>query len=178
MIKTELEVEKIIQDYKSIIGKDFFAYKNHVIRTIKLALKLKRENQNDDEIKLIIAAVHHDIGIWTENTFDYILPSIKKASSYLSKIDKQDWIEEISLIIEMHHKRSVYKGKFSDNVESFRRADLIDITKNGNRFGVKKEVIQNLYTEFPVLGFRKMLAMKFFKNLLKNPFNPLPMLKK
>ena len=177
-LMTELEIDKILNKFKSNIGNDFTAYRNHVIRTVKLTLLLKRESNVEDELKLIIAGVFHDIGLWTENTFDYLNPSINLAKIYLKKIERSDWSEEVGLIIEMHHKRSTYKGKYIDNVESFRKADLIDITKGRKNFGINKKFIEDLYKDYPMSGFRKMLFLKFLKNLLKNPFNPLPMFKK
>ena len=78
----------------------------------------------------------------------------------------------------MHHKRSVYKGDFADNVESFRRADLIDVTKGGSSFGIQQAFIKSNFENYPILGFRGLILKRFFKNLITNPFNPLPMLKK
>ncbi|WP_205945212.1 hypothetical protein [Pedobacter hiemivivus] len=42
-----------------------------------------------------IAAVYHDIGIWTDRTIDYLDPSIVQANNYLREIGKAEWIEEI-----------------------------------------------------------------------------------
>ena len=171
-------IEKIISPYKSIIGKDYLAYKNHVHRISILTLKLKRKVEKDDIGKIAIAAVHHDIGIWTAKTFDYLEPSIKTAKKYLTENNLEKWTDEISLIIDMHHKRSVYKGKYSDNVESFRRADFIDITRGKKDFGVYSEVLKKNYENYPMLGFRSLIFKKFLKILFLHPFNPLPMMKK
>lgn len=171
-------IEKIISPYKNLIGKAYLPYKNHVHRIALLTLELKRNVENEDKEKIAIAAVHHDIGIWTAKTFDYLEPSIKTAKKYLIENNSEDWIDEISMIIEMHHKRSVYKGIFSDSVESFRRADLIDITKGKKDFGIDTNFLEKNYQNYPMMGFRGLIFKKFIKNLFLHPFNPLPMMKK
>lgn len=171
-------IEEVISPFEELLGKKYLPYKNHVHRISFLTMKLKRELKKDDEKKIAIAAVFHDIGIWTANTFDYLPPSIEAAKEYLLQNNLSKWSEEISLIIDMHHKRSVYRGKFADNVESFRRADLIDVTKGRQLFGLEKKLVKENYQRFPMLGFRGLIIRMFFKNLGKNLLNPLPMMKK
>jgi len=118
-------IEDIISPFEKIIGAHYTAYKNHVHRIVNLSLALKNSTQENDELKIIIAAVFHDIGIWTNKTFDYLDPSVQYAKEYLKQQNKTEWAEEIILMIDMHHKLSEYRGAFVDNVESFRKADLI-----------------------------------------------------
>jgi len=42
--------------------------------------------------KIAAAAVFHDLGIWTDRTFDYIAPSIAIAREYLVARAREDWI--------------------------------------------------------------------------------------
>lgn len=171
-------INEIIYPFEKILGKEYQPYKNHVHRIALLTKELKGNIERDDEHKIAIAAVFHDIGIWTENTFDYLEPSIQAANKYLAENNLMNWSEEINLMIDMHHKRSVYKGKFQDNVESFRRADLVDLSKGMISFSLSKKLIRKNLIDFPMLGFRGIIVRNFFKNLLKHPFNPLPMFKK
>ena len=80
-------IEEIFVLYKDLIGKDYQAYRNHVHRIVLLTLSMKTKILPDDEHKLAIAAVYHDIGIWTAKTFDYLVPSIAAATTYLIEKD-------------------------------------------------------------------------------------------
>lgn len=174
----ESKVTEIISPFESTIGKDFQAYKNHVLRVIRFTLELKESVQGDDNLKIIIAAVFHDIGLWSANTFDYLQPSIHEAEKYLIDHNLIDWTDEVTAIIIYHHKLRKYEGQFSDVVEPFRKADLIDLTKGLVSFGLTKPILRSAYKQYPILGFRWKIAGKFGKNLLKNPLRPLPMVKR
>ncbi len=174
----KIDLEALMGPYEHVLGQHYIPYLNHVNRLVRLTFALKQENKDDDRDKIVIAAVFHDIGIWSAKTFDYLDPSIAEAKKYLQKIDKLEWLEEIGLIIAMHHKLSVYHGKFRDNVEAFRRADLVDVTKGLKRFGLPKHIIRENYWDFPAEGFQKLLVKFFIKRLLRHPFSPLPMLKR
>ena len=54
--------------------------------------------------KIATAAVFHDLGIWTDRTFDYLAPSIALAREHLAAHAREDWIAEISTMIAEHHK--------------------------------------------------------------------------
>jgi hypothetical protein len=67
---------------------------------------------NDEEReKIIVAACFHDLGIWIDNTLDYILPSIPPAREYLKNRHLGDWTHEIELMISEHHKLRQYQAK-------------------------------------------------------------------
>lgn len=176
MIRTK--IEELLLPYRGLIGSHYIHYKNHAHRVVNFALELKDEIKADDEEKMVIAAVFHDIGMWTANSFDYLNPSITEATIYLKELGKIEWVEEISLMIDMHHKSTKYYGAFAENVEAFRKADLIDLTKGLTRFSLSKNILSKYYEEFPMGNFRKIIVSKFMKNLLRNPLRPLPMFKK
>lgn len=169
-------IGEILSHYQNIIGKDFETYRNHVHRVFALCLKLDSNNENQE--KYAIASVFHDLGIWTDKTFDYLEPSITLATDYLKQSGKMSLEKEIVLMIDMHHKRSKYKGEHEETVEIFRRADWIDVTKGRKLFGMDKSEYIQILKNYPVLGFHKFLVIQALKNLFKSPFNPLPMLKK
>lgn len=172
------QIESLLAPYNETIGRDFVHYSNHVHRIVNFAFGLKNEQCAGDAEKIVIAAVFHDIGLWTNNSFDYLKPSIKAAQAYLKANGKIEWTEEISLMIDMHHKRSKYYGAFADNVEAFRKADLVDLTKGRKGFNLSKSMLTKNFGEFPMGRFRKIIISRFLRNLLTNPFRPLPMFKK
>lgn len=169
-------IEKILLQFKSDLATDYCKYKNHVYRVFLNCLLTDTDKENEE--KYAIAAVFHDIGIWTNHTIDYLNPSMEQACLYLNKMHKNHWIAEITLMINWHHKISAYKGQYPNTVETFRRADWIDVSLGLINFGWDKKVIKENRRNFPNLGFHFFLINKIFLNLFKHPLNPLPMFKK
>lgn len=169
-------IEKILEAHRNLLKDDYKRYQNHVYRVFHLCLKLDMQTDNTD--KYAIASAFHDIAIWTHNTFDYLQPSINQARDYLDLAGKPEWKDEISSMIDMHHKISRYFGPYEKTVETFRRADWIDVTKGGMNFNINKKEITELQLKFPLLHFHRFLLLQTVKNFFKNPLNPLPMFRK
>lgn len=169
-------VEEILGEWQSEIGKDFPGYKNHVYRMINFSFAF--HNFNDEERrKIIIAGCFHDIGIWTENTFDYLPPSIALATEYLQQNDLKQWIPEIGLMIEMHHKLGNYKDENHPTVEAFRQGDLVDFSLGVVKCGLPKNFVKSVKSQFPNAGFHKCLVRVTSGWFFKHPLNPVPVLK-
>lgn len=169
-------IENILSNYKDKIGGDYLKYSNHAHRVLAFCTLLDASTENND--KYAIAAAFHDLGMWTDKTFDYLGPSISLCSDYLKKSGRQEWVDEISLMIDMHHKRSKYKGDFHSTVETFRRADWVDVSMGIKLFGLSKDDYSKIKKQYPTAGFHKFLVIQTIKNFFKSPFNPLPMFKK
>ena len=161
--------------YKDSIGIDFLKYKNHVSRVFYNCLLMDKDPLNEE--KYAIAAVFHDIGIWTDHTIDYLDPSIEQAKSFLTKTGKKEWTEEISLMIYWHHKPRRYIGNHEETVENFRKADWIDVTFGFRKFGLGRKQLKSISKRFPNLGFHAFLLRKITRNFLIHPLRPLPMFK-
>ena len=166
----------VLERYKSSLKNDFDAYNNHCNRVFNYCVLLDSELTHHP--KYAIAVIFHDLGIWTENTFDYLDASKELAKNHLKTIGKENWTEEVLLMIDMHHKRSPYKGKFAETVEVFRKADWIDVSLGMINHGIPRSKIKEINKQFPNAGFHKFLAKKTLQRLVTNPFNPLPMFKK
>jgi hypothetical protein len=169
-------IEELFRKFKPLLENDHNKYKNHVYRVFLNCLLIDDCKENEE--KYAIASVFHDIGIWTNHTIDYLNPSMQQASAYLTKIDQHDWIDEINLMIDSHHKISRYKGRFDKTVETFRKADWIDVTLGVMTFNVDKKKISENMRLLPNNGFHVFLIKKITLNFFKHPFNPLPMFKK
>src|SRR6266403_646565 len=96
-------VEKVLDDHASELGDDLIAYRNHVYRVVNLCLAIMGDSRVEIE-KIAVAAVFHDLGIWTNNTFDYIAPSVAIARKHLTARGLAEWIPEIEAMIVDHHK--------------------------------------------------------------------------
>jgi len=99
-------------------------------------------------------------------------------NAYLKEEGNEKWIEEISLMIDNHHKKTSYKGNFQKTVEIFRKADWIDVTKGVKLFDLDKSNYKAVQMTFLNTGFHFFLMKQFFKYFIKHPLNPLPMFKK
>lgn len=176
-IETSIElIEKILKEWESVIGQDFEGYKNHVYRMVNFCLALSECNDEQRE-KIIIAGSFHDIGLWIERGIDYIPPSIPPVKKYLIENNLEKWVDEITLMIEEHHKIFKYKNNDYPLVELFRKGDLVDFSLGAIRFGLPGDYIISVKSMFPNAGFHRGLVQKSSAWLLRHPFNPLPMMK-
>ena len=76
-------VDEVLDDHASDLGRDLIAYRNHVYRVVNLCLAILGDSRVELD-KIAVAAVFHDLGIWTNNTFDYIAPSVAIARKHLT----------------------------------------------------------------------------------------------
>jgi HD superfamily phosphodiesterase len=96
-------VEEVLNNHASELGHDLTPYRNHVYRVVNLCLAIVGDSRVELE-KIAVAAVFHDLGIWTNHTFDYIAPSVALAREHLAARGMADWIPEIEAMIVDHHK--------------------------------------------------------------------------
>src|SRR5262249_198778 len=125
-------VEEVLDNHASEVGNDLIAYRNHVYRVANLSVAILGDTRIELE-KITVAAVFHDLGIWTDKTFDYIAPSVALAREYLAAQGMADWSREIEAMIVNHHKVTSSGPDPQSMVESFRRADWIDVTRGLRR---------------------------------------------
>ncbi|HFA48267.1 MAG TPA: phosphohydrolase [Bacteroidetes bacterium] len=176
MQKSNNTVEEVLATYSDALGDDLPTYRNHIYRVFNLAILFDPAPEN--KYKYAVAAVFHDIGIWTHGTFDYLGPSIYLAEKYLKEKNEAHLFPEIKEMIGMHHKITKYSGKYNITVEAFRKADWIDVTLGIKKFGADKSFFKKIKREFPNLGFHKFLAVQVLKRFCQSPLDPLPMFKK
>lgn len=166
-----LLVEEILSPWQGRIGADYDGYKNHVYRMLHCCFALAPDISDENQRKLTIAACHHDIGIWSEHTVDYLPPSIREAAKYLKAKQLSCWEEEVALLIDLHHKVRPIHGPLAQKyplLEIFRRADLADFSLGLILGGVPAHFMQLLKRQFPNAGFHKML-MKASGCLVRSP---------
>ena len=169
-------LEDIFSEWKDIIGDEYQGYRNHVYRMIHFCLALHEYNE-DDRKRIIIAGAFHDIGIWIDDTVDYIPPSLPPAMEYLKSNNLEEWSTEIGLMITEHHKIREYRDNNHPLVEVFRKGDLVDFSFGLFKFGLSKDIIDEVKNQFPNDNFHKNLGKRAAKWFLKHPLNPAPMMK-
>ena len=127
--------------------------------------------------KFIIAGCFHDLGIWANNTVDYLPPSIELAKNYLKDNGQERWSTEIELMINQHHKITRYRDSQYPLVEVFRKADWVDVSMGKRVFGLSRNNVQDVLDKFPNLGFHKKLITLAKAEFIRHPLNPMPMMK-
>ena len=167
-------VEEVLDEHAPELGRDFTAYRNHVYRVMNLCLAIAGDDRMDPE-KIAVAAVFHDLGIWTDRTFDYIPPSVAVARRYLAARGREDWIPEIEAVVLNHHK--ITSAPPDTLVESFRRADWIDVTRGVRSFGLPRWRVAAVTAAWPDAGFHRRLVELTMERWRRHPLSPLPMLR-
>jgi len=90
------------------------------------------------------------------------------------------WVEEITLLIDLHHKLRSIKGEVAEKyplLEVFRRADLADFSLGLVLGGVPRKFFGNVKQQFSNAGFHKMLMKAAGGWFAKHPLSPPPFLK-
>ena len=148
-------IDDVVNDHATALGDDLVAYRNHVYRIVNLCVAIVGPGELE---KIAVAAVFHDLGIWTDGTFDYLAPSIALAHDYLVARAREDWTAEIEAMIADHHKITRSTAGPDSLIEAFRRADWIDVTHGLRRFGIPRPFVARLFATWPSAGFHWRLV--------------------
>lgn len=170
------EIDALLATYASALGDDFVAYRNHVTRMTNFVFAIEPRLRDDAQL-VFVAAAFHDLGIWTDHTFDYLAPSERLARAYLSSHDMSDRIDEVMRMIEEHHKVRRYTGPFARSVDAFRRADLVDLTFGAVSAGIDAHFIRAVRSAFPNTGFHARLISLTAREFVRNPLRPVPVVR-
>lgn len=145
MLLTNVPVlDALLEGYAAVLGRDFTAYRNHTYRVLNFCAVLARRDAETTLQKIAIAAGFHDMGIWTDHTFDYVPPSERLAQGYLMQTGRAHWAPEIGAMIHEHHKITRYRTNPNWLVEAFRQADLVDVSKGIISFGLARKFLRRL----------------------------------
>ncbi len=175
-IKGHRLIDHLFEQWHDDLKNDFTAYKNHACRVFNIAVAYARADATEIE-KLAVAAAFHDIGIWTDQTFDYLNPSVNRASAFLDRSHRGFWKDEIRCMILHHHKLTPYRGRRPKLVEAFRRADWLDVCLFQFPSRFPPSYFKNLLCTFPRAGFHRRLTELALSWAMHDPFRPLPMIR-
>lgn len=169
-------IEIILAKWEGAIGEDYLGYKGHVYRMFNFCLALHPCTE-EDNTKLAIAACFHDMGLWPDRTLDYLPASISHAAQYLSDSGREEWSEEMALMIGMHHKVRAYPDRRYPLVEVFRKGDLVDVSLGLLSCGIPRSYITDVKNHFPNHGFHTFLLKTGRAWVSRHPFNPAPFMR-
>ena len=167
-------IDAVLNDYATALSDDFLGYRNHVYRIVNLCVAIVGRREIE---KIAVAAVFHDLGIWTNGTFDYIAPSIALARDYLVARAREDWTAEIEEMIADHHKITPATADPDSLIEAFRQADWIDVSRGLRAFGISRPFVARLFATWPSAGFHWRLVTLTLERFRSHPLTPLPMVK-
>jgi HD domain-containing protein len=167
-------VDDVLSQHAMALRDDFVGYRNHVYRVVNLCAAIAGGSELE---KIAVAAVFHDLGIWTDGTFDYIAPSIALAHEYLAARAREDWIPGIEAMIADHHKITPSSADPDSLIEAFRRADWIDVTRGLRAFGIPRPFVTALFATWPSAGFHWRLVTLTLDRFRSHPLTPLPMVR-
>jgi len=171
-----VRVDAILDRYARELAGDFTAYRNHARRVATLCTSRAPDTPAAIE-KIAVAAAFHDLGIWTDRTFDYLGPSVRLAREHLHATGHAAWIPEVTATIREHHRITRYQGDHAWLVEPFRRADWMDVSCGVRSSGLSRRLFRETLERWPRAGFHRVLARLELRRLLTHPWSPLPMLK-
>ena len=169
-------VDGLLAPWEDVIGTDYAGYRNHVHRVVHFCHALCGLSA-DERARVRIAAAFHDLGIWTDDTFDYLDPSIALASAYLAEHGLEAWRPEVTAMIALHHRVRPVRDAAHPLVEVFRRADWIDVSLGALRFGLPRSTVRAVRAAVPNAGFHKRLVQLTLERFSEHPLSPIPVLK-
>lgn len=172
-------IDEVLDRRKQSLGENYPRYRGHVYRVYHYTRHLIRERGGDpnrDETAIALAAVFHDLRFMTDQTLDYLPPSIDAAEEHLDALGLPELAPTVRRMIGFHHKLTPYGSDDAHLVEPFRRADLVDlfaVPGVGVPFALRREA----QFSYPKCGFRGFVCRTLILGALKQPWRPLPMLR-
>ncbi|WAJ46646.1 HD domain-containing protein [Mycobacterium sp. Aquia_216] len=150
-------VDEILESHRQYSQGDdagYDAYKAHVYRVVNFARALAPSAPDRDD-KLAVAAAFHDLAAF--DTLDYLVPSIEAQDAWLEVTGRQNWSDELALMVAQHHRLFRYgPGRaYAPLVEAFRRADLVDVSQGRIRFGIPSSYVEEVRGAFDASVFFK-----------------------
>lgn len=167
-------LDGVLREHAGALGRDRTAYRNHAYRVANLCAA-QSDGAPETIERIAIAAAFHDLGIWTDGTFDYLAPSVALATAHLARIGRPAWTAEVTAMIEQHHRVRRIDGR--PLVEAFRRADWADVTRGLVASGLPRPLLAAVFAAWPSAAFHRRLLQLELRRLLTHPLNPLPMLR-
>ena len=172
-------IDKVLERYRQALGPHYDRYRGHVYRMYYYTRHLIERRGGDpdtDETALALAAAFHDLDFAAKQTLDYLPPSVEAAHRHLDELGFSSLAPAVERMINFHHKLTPYGGEDAHLVEPFRRADLVDlyaVPGVGVPFSLRREA----QSAYPICGFRGFVCRTLLRGALKQPWNPLPMVR-
>jgi hypothetical protein len=154
----------------------FARYKSHVYRVLNFTRALVPDDSDDRDDKLAIAGAFHDLEAFS--SLDYLAPSIRAQDAWLEQTGRQEWSDELALIIAEHHRITPYRGPHARLAEAFRKGDLVDVSQGLIRPGIPRAYVREVRRAFDVGPFfTRVVPMAIVRRVISHPIDPMPHLR-
>jgi hypothetical protein len=163
-------VDTVLDRHRNALGDDLPAYRNHVYRCLTYHQLLLGFSIPD---AAALAWATHDLGIWTAGTLDYLAPSADLAAAYADEFGIAD-VDQLRALVTEHHRLRPLDDRVT---ETFRQADLIDVSHGVLRHGIGRAAIRAAVNTLPYNGFHLFLAKGLTGYAVRHPLRPLPMMR-
>jgi hypothetical protein len=164
-------VDTVLDRHRDALGDDLSAYRNHAYRGLTYHQLLLGFSIPD---AAALAWAAHDLGIFTAGTFDYLAPSADLAAAYAEECGIAD-VDQLRALVTEHHRLRPLSG--DRVVETFRQADLIDVSHGVLRHGIGRAAVKATVEALPYNGFHAFLAKGLSGYAVRHPLRPLPMMR-
>jgi len=172
-------IDEVLDRYREALGPHHDRYRGHVYRMYHYTRHLiasKGGDPDQDDTAIALAAAFHDLDFAANQTLDYLPPSVEAANRHLEQLGFASLAPAVDRMINFHHKLTPYRAEDAHVVEPFRRADLVDlfaVPGVGIPFSLRREA----QSAYPIRGFRGFVCKTLLLGALRQPWNPLPMLR-
>jgi hypothetical protein len=163
-------LEETLAAWDAALGPAREAYRGHAYRVFNAARRIHGDAASDD--LLAAASAFHDLGIWSDRTFDYLAPSVARATEFCREREIDAGV--VARAIELHHALRAPRGPLED---AFRRADLVDVSRGWLRAGLDRAFVRELVATWPYAGFHGIIVRAALAWIVRHPLRPLPMLR-
>jgi hypothetical protein len=112
------------------------------------------------------------------SSLDYLAPSIRAQDAWLAQNGRQDWSDELAVVIAEHPRFMPYKGRHNRLAEAFRRADLVDVSQGLIRAGISRSYVREVRNSLDVGPFfTRLVPMAVVRRVVSHPLDPMPHLR-
>lgn len=175
-IEAHSVLDAALEPWSAELGAARVPYRNHAYRVFNFARALLG-SANADET-LAVTSAFHDLGIWSDRTFDYLGPSEARAREFLERRLPSAPVALIVAAIEHHHRLGRVRGAEGATViDAFRRADLVDVSRGLYGAGLERSFRRDVLARFPYAGFHGVLVRTGLAWWARHPLRPVPVLR-
>jgi hypothetical protein len=169
-------LERVLEDWAPALGSARLPYGRHAYRVLNYARALLGSAEHDQALAL--AAAFHDLGIWSDRTFDYLPPSAERAEAFRRERAPGLGADLIAGLIRNHHVLTpLTTGPEPAVQDAFRLADRVDVSRGQLRAGLSPRLVREVVTRFPYSGFHGVLVRTALAWAVRHPLRPLPMVR-
>jgi len=149
----------------SLIGKDLGSYRNHCLRVLtftKYFLPKSTEDELPDAMDLAATATAYlRIGLWTDNSLNYIESSKEQLESALGTSYTSEEMNIMREIVLQQHEITDFTGLSSEAANSLvnavRKASWVDATMGIFRFDLPSSLLKTAYDELEPARFHSIV---------------------